>query len=217
MEKLIGWSILVDCVLGARHPCVIATHNFAMKTGPLLQQFSNGVKPIKEAMKIILGTLLVAQQEFCYWLTNAKTATTVTARPLLPVYGELIKELEMGTYKIGEMPETWAWFMTTPKEAKPSLSASKPKTTNGGDNLKPNLVLQKRYKDSGSPALGAMMGPNVDKIPKAGTHKMCLSWALQGKCCPNCPHKLNHREIGAEATSGLHDFLNHCSLSAPRL
>ena len=36
MEKLIGWSILVDVALGARHLCTVVTHNFALKAGPLL-------------------------------------------------------------------------------------------------------------------------------------------------------------------------------------
>jgi hypothetical protein len=108
-----------------------------MKVGPLLQQFSNEVKPIKEAMEIIIGMLCVAQQEFFHWLAKAKTATSVVAGPPLPAYGELIKELEMGTYKIGKMPETWARFVTTPKEAKPSSSASKLKATTGGTTSSP--------------------------------------------------------------------------------
>lgn len=165
-------------------------------------------------MEIIFGMLFVAQQEFFCWLTKVKTATSVLARPPLPAHAEIIKELKMGTYKIGRMPEAWARFVTTPKEAKPLSSTSKPKATTRGDNLKPDPVLQKHHKDSGSLALVVMMGPNVDKIPKAGAHEMCLSWVLQGKCCPNCPRKSNHSELGAEATPGLHDLLDLCALSA---
>jgi hypothetical protein len=65
VEKLLSWSILVDCELDARHVCAIATHAFAMQAAPLLLQFSSGMKPLKEAMEIIIGTLYQAQQEFC--------------------------------------------------------------------------------------------------------------------------------------------------------
>jgi hypothetical protein len=132
VEKLIRLSVLVDDALGIRHLCAVATHDFAMKTGPLLQKFSNGVNSIKEAMEIVLEMLFVAQHEFFYWLTKAKTATTVAARPPLSAHADIIKELEMGTYKIGKMPDSWACFMMTPKEAKTSLSSSKLKATTGG-------------------------------------------------------------------------------------
>jgi hypothetical protein len=79
VEKLIGWSILVDMALGARHPCAVTTHNFALQAGPLLLQFSNGVMPINIAMEYILGTLFQVQQEFFLRLAQAKTATTAAA------------------------------------------------------------------------------------------------------------------------------------------
>jgi hypothetical protein len=215
VEKLLGWSVLVDVVLGASHPCAVTNHDFAMKAGLLLQKFSNNGKPIKEAMEIILGTLFVAQQEFFHWLSLAKAATTVSTRPPLPACGDIIKELRMGTYNIGKMPDTWAHFATPPKEAKTSLPPSKLKATTGGDNLKPDLVMQKWHKDSGSPALGAMMGPLVDKVPKAGTTR-CTCPGCRKASAAQVPHKSNHRELGAEATSRLHDFLDLCKVSAPR-
>jgi hypothetical protein len=76
VEKLIGWSILVDVALGARHQCTTVTHDFVMKAGPLLLHFSNGMMPIKVPMGYILGMLFQAQQEFFLWLAQAKTATT---------------------------------------------------------------------------------------------------------------------------------------------
>jgi hypothetical protein len=81
----------------------------------------------------------------------------------------------MGTYKIGKAPKTWACFVTQPKEGKPSSSA--PKTKAAGDNLQPDLAMQKRYKDSGSPALGLMMGDLADKVPKWGKGR-CASPGL---------------------------------------
>jgi hypothetical protein len=121
----------------------------------------------------------------------------------------------MGSYQIAKAPQTWAWFVMSPKESKPATTS--PKAKEGGGNLQPNLVLQKRYKDSGSPALGAMMGDLADKVPKNGAKEMCLSWTLQGKCRPGCLRKVNHKPLGADATNRLHDFLNQCpGITAPR-
>jgi hypothetical protein len=167
-------------------------------------------------MEIVIGTLHQAQQEFFYYLTKSKTATTVLTRPPLPDYSKIIKELEMGTYHISKMPDSRARFVSTPKEANSSSAAAKSKATTGVDNLKPDLVLQKRYKDTGSPALSVTMASNADKIPKAGNHEMCLSWALQGKCHTNCPCKSNHRDIGINATSRLHNFLDLCNIGGAR-
>jgi hypothetical protein len=164
VEKLIGWSVLMDVAPGARHPCATATHNFATSARPLLLRFSNGVTPIKVVMEHVLGTLFQTQQEFFLWLAQAKTATTAAGRPVLPDHARILKELSMGSYQIAKAPETWARLVTSPKEAKPA--ASLPKTKDGGNNLQPNLVMQKRCKDSGSPALGAMMEDLANNSPR---------------------------------------------------
>jgi hypothetical protein len=121
----------------------------------------------------------------------------------------------MGTFHLGPAPAAWAHFMITPKDSKPAVTANKAKGSDG--NIQPGLVLEKRYKDSGSPALGAMMGDLANKVPKNGGKEMCLSWALQGKCRLGCPRKVNHKSLGADATNRLHDFLNLCpGITAPR-
>jgi hypothetical protein len=139
VEKLLGWSILVDIVLGATHPCYMATHKFAMKAGLLLLKFSNNVKPMKKAMEIILGTLFKAQQEFFCWLSLAKAATTATMQPPLPACGDIIKELRMGTYQIRKMPDTWACYLTCPRRPNPLRPppSSRPPPGGGGVTCNP--------------------------------------------------------------------------------
>ena len=44
MEKLKGWLILMDCVIGATHPVAIATHNFTMRASAPILEFSSNVK-----------------------------------------------------------------------------------------------------------------------------------------------------------------------------
>jgi hypothetical protein len=179
-----------------------------MQAALLLNQFASGGTPLQDLMATICGVLYQAQQEFFYYLAKAKTAALVLTRPLLPTYAQIIKEVEMQTYNISKMPASWTRYLTTPKETKSFSSKAKPKAATSKPNLKPDLVLQKCYKDAESPNLGAMMGSNADKIPKVGSSDVCLSWTLQGQCHSNCPHKANHREIGADATSSLHDFLD---------
>ena len=83
-EKLVGWSILIDVVLGVIYPCAMATHNFALMAVPILLRFSNNVIPIATTMEHALAVLFQAQQEFFLWLAQAKTISSATARPALP-------------------------------------------------------------------------------------------------------------------------------------
>ena len=84
----------------------------------------------------------------------------------------------------------------------------------------PDAVLQKRYRDSGSPALTAMMGgagnERIKRVPKAGNDAVCLAWTLQGKCRTGCERKANHRQLSAAVSTALHKFLDECpGIKAP--
>jgi hypothetical protein len=144
--------------------------------GSHLQRFSNAVMPLKEVMEIVLGALFRAQQEFFYWLGKAKTVTVAANRPALPD-DSILKELEMGTYKIGKAPETWSCFVVPPKEAK--TSSSTPKTKAAGDNLQLGVAMQKHYKDSGSPARS---------LPRASTPPPALHRQARAHSYPDGHH-----------------------------
>jgi hypothetical protein len=141
-EKLVGWSILIDVVLGAIHPCVMATHNLALMVAALLLWFSNNMIPIATTMEHALAVLFQAQQEFFLWLAQAKTISSATARPALPDYARILRELSMGTFHLGLAPQHGAHYVITPKDSKPAATVTKEKGS--GDNLKPDLAMKKR-------------------------------------------------------------------------
>ena len=207
-EKLVGWSILIDVVLGAIHPCAMATHNFALMAAPLLLRFSNNMIPIATAMEHALAVLFHAQQEFFLWLARPR-------RSLQPLPDLLSLTALASSRNFPWEPFALGSPRDHPKDSKPAAMATKEKGSGG--NLKPDLAMQKRYKDSGSPALGAMMGDLAEKVPTNGGKEMCLSWTLQGKCRPGCPRKVNHKPLGVDAMKRLHDFLDLCpGITAPR-
>ena len=86
----------------------------------------------------------------------------------------------------------------------------------GGESTPSRAVVQKRYRDSGSPALTAMMGGAgnelIKRVPKAGNDAVCLAWTLQGKCRTGCERKSNHRQLSTAVTTVLHKFLDDCPL-----
>jgi hypothetical protein len=217
MEKLMGWSILLDCVIGANHTVAIATHNFVMVAGAAVMQYCNGAVELSVAMTKIISLLFAAQQKLFYWINRALGATTAAARPRIPDYDELLQQFTMSTF-VGTYPETWKRHFAPAKQQKAATGATgtaKP-PSKPADNGQPDAVLQKRYRDSGSPALTAMMGGAgselIKRVPKAGNDAVCLAWTLQGKCRTGCERKSNHRQLSAAVTTALHKFLDECPL-----
>ena len=214
MEKLKGWSVLLDCVIGANHTVAIATHNFVMVAGAAVLEYCNGAVEISVAMTKIIALLFAAQQKLFYWMNHALGATTAAARPTIPNYDELMQQFTMSTF-VGTYPETWKRHIAPAKQQKAAPSTTKP-ASKPADNGQPDAVLQKRCRDSGSPALTAMMGGAgselIKRVPKAGNDAVCLAWTLQGKCRTGCERKSNHRQLSAAVTTALHKFLDECPL-----
>jgi hypothetical protein len=220
-EKLIGWSVLLDCVIGANHPVAIATHNFAMVGGASIMQHCNSGVEIGAAMARVIAFLFEAQQKLFYWINRAVAATTPAARPRIPNYDELLQHFTMSTFN-GVYPPTWQRHFATakPQTAVTGATGAAKSTSKPVDNNQPDAVLQKRYRDSGSPALTAMMGGAgnelIKRVPKAGNDAVCLAWTLQGKCRTGCERKANHRQLSVAVSAALHKFLDECpGIKAP--
>ena len=60
--------------------------------------------------------------------------------------------------------------------------------------------------------MGGAGGELIKRVPKAGKDAVCLTWALQGKCCTGCDRKSNHRQLNAAVTATVHKFLDECPL-----
>ena len=103
MEKLKGWSALLDCVIGGLHPVAIATHNFVMVAGAAVLECCNGATDVNLAMTKIIGLLFAAQQKLFYWMNHALGATTAASRPVIPNYDELLQQFTMSTF-VGTHP-----------------------------------------------------------------------------------------------------------------
>jgi hypothetical protein len=127
----------------------------------------------------------------------------------------------MSTFN-GVYPPTWQRHFATakPPAAVTGATGAAKSTSKPVDNNQPDAVLQKRYRDSGSPALTAMMGgagnERIKRVPKAGNDAVCLAWTLQGKCRTGCERKANHRQLGVAVSAALHKFLDECpGITAP--
>ena len=204
MEKLKGWSILLDCVIGALHPVAVATHDFVMLASPAILEYCANVIPIAEAMEKIIALLFAAQQKLFFWLNHARGATTVATRPATPDYSELMQNFTMSTFT-GTYPDTWRRHITPAKDQKAAPSATK-KVSKPEDNLQPDLVLQKRYQDSGSPALTPHDGgPNQEgaqgrqgrSVPGLGLARKVPHWLRSGVQPPTarCRRDGHHPQI----------------------
>jgi hypothetical protein len=221
MEKLIGWSVLLDCVIGANHTVAVATHNFAMVAGASITQYCNGAVELSVAMPIIIAFLFEAQQKLFYWINRAMGATTAASRPTIPNYDDILQAFTMRTFR-GAYPDNWTRHITPAVQQKAAAGATGTTKTPSkpANNNQPDAVLQKRYTDSGSPGLTAMMGGAgseiIKRVPKAGNDAVCLAWTLQGKCRTGCERKANHRQLGTAVTTALHKFLDGCpGIKAP--
>ena len=172
-------------------------------------------------MDQVIAFMFQAQQKLFFWINRAVAASTPAERPRIPNYDELLQHFTMSTFK-GVYPPTWQRHFATakPQAAVTGATGATKSTSKPANNNPPDAVLQKRYRDSGSPALTAMMGGAgselIKRVPKAGNDAVCLAWTLQGKCRTGCERKADHRQLSVAVSAALHKFLDECpGIKAP--
>jgi hypothetical protein len=80
-------------------------------------------------------------------------------------------------------------------------------------NAKADQTLLTRFKDSGHPSIGALIGTHEVEIPKVQGQPICLTWALKGACSSGCKRKEQHKTYGRATNQLVHALLDACGVA----
>lgn len=225
VEKLYGWSVVVDVFHGKDHPVAISIRNAAHTLGPLMHRLhANRADTPAAAIELLCRVLYDMQQDYFAYLAQV-IASDPAVGPAVPVptFAELISRVS--THRadaLSPLPSHWyslldcplntsAQGSVVPRTAPAALRT--PASSNPAVNAHANAALLLRYKDSGHPSITAMIGNRVLEVPKHSGKPICMTWALKGTCASNCKRKEQHVRYGGSTLTALHKFLDDCGVA----
>jgi hypothetical protein len=221
VEKLYGWSIIVDVFHGVAHGISISLRAAVVALGPQLQRMAAQSGDDQGAgMELICRVIFDMQQDYFGWLS--KTAAGI-GWPI-PTFQEVI--LKVTSYRadsLSTLPAHWYFLAdcprahsikkltSTPASAPAALRTASSAATVVNAHAERRLV--SRYKDSGHASITAMVGGRQLDFPKQGGKAVCMTWALRGACNPTCKRKDMHVRYNGETNTALHAFMDECGVA----
>jgi hypothetical protein len=223
VEKLYGWSIVVDVFHGVNHALSINLRNAVTQIGPLLMRIGGQMGDTPSvAMELICRVMFDMQQDYFAYL--AQLSTGVAA--VVPDFLQLTRQVSSHRAgSLSSLPDHWYAIPDCPKgrshEVAPKTGANttamRPASTGGQVvNAHADRRLMTRYKDSGHLSITAMVGGRQLEYPKHANKPVCMAWALKGTCASNCKRAAQHVRYGAETVKALHKFMDECGVANPQ-
>jgi hypothetical protein len=219
VEKLYGWSVVVDVFHGVGHAVAINIRNAVTTIGPLLQRVAAQMGDTEGAgMELICRVMYDMTQDYFGYLT--KVSAGVAATP--PDFSRVIELVS--TYRaesLSSLPAHWYTIVNCPRgraapqKVAPTAPASmKPVSgTASVTNANADRKLMNRYKSSGMNSITTMMGGRDLEFPKHNGSAVCMAWALKGSCSTNCKRSSQHVRYGQDTNKALHKFMDDCGVA----
>ena len=231
VDKLYGWSIMVDIFHGENHPVAQSIRACVNRLGPGLPRIITQYASTRlEGMNFVHRIMYELQQDYFGYLDRV---ILPNSHPPVPTFDRIVDGASsFRASSFAEIPTTWALYgavsrrdllaATTPR-AKAAVSASSPSpspkapATSASNQVvnpyaDPGLVL--RRKSSGHPTITAMMAGTPAVCPQHGGKDLCLSWCLNGQCNSGCKRKDMHKKLTTGTVQELHKFLDDCGVPA---
>jgi hypothetical protein len=222
MEKLYGWSVVLDVFHGEGHPIAVSVRQTVMEIGPhvLRMAFQVGDTPAV-GMELICRIMYDMQQDYFYYLAKLVSNGAAAVPDFDKVIGlvatqcvEALSSLPRHWYALVGCPfprvaaVTPATPNTAPAEMHTGTGASSPVV-----NANPDRRMMNRFRDGGYANITAMVGSRTLTYPKQGAHTVCMSWALKGACNSNCRRAVSHVRYTAATNTAIHSFLDQCGVA----
>jgi hypothetical protein len=175
VEKLYGWSVVVDVFHGVGHAISINIRNAVMTIGPLLQRLAAQMGDTEGAgMELICRVMYNMTQDYFGYIT--KVAAGVAVIP--PDFSRVIDLVS--TYRaesLSSLPAHWYTIVTCPrsgmapqKVAVTAPTSMKPVSgTASVTNAHADRKLMNRYKNSGMNSITTMVGGRRSRASLYGT------------------------------------------------
>jgi hypothetical protein len=224
VEKLCGWSVVVDVFHGVGHAMAINIRTAVSSICPQLQRLAAQMGDTPGAgMELICRVMYDMQQDYFSYLSKVASGVAVTT----PDFAKVIELVT--TYRadsLSPLPVHWYLIVDCPKgrtvgststPATAPASMRAPSSSAAVVNAHADRRLMDRYKESGHASITAMLGGRQLEYPKHGGKPVCMAWALKGACNGNCKRATQHVRYGQDTLKALHKFMDECGVTNPQL
>lgn len=219
IEKLYGWSLVVDVFHGVTHPVSVSIREAVVAIGPQLQRLSSFMGDTPAAgMELIHRVMFDMQQDYFSYLATVAAGGTVAAPTFAKVI-DLVKTFRANC--LSPLPANWYLLQRpgAPVATPPGVPPSETRPTSLGAavvNPHTDSRLRARFQGSGHTTISAMIGGRSLTYPSQGGKPVCMSWALKGSCNTNCKRAAQHVRYSQTTVTALHAFLTECGVANPQ-
>jgi hypothetical protein len=223
VEKLYGWSVVIDLFHGVNHPVAVHTREAVCSIGPLLQRLAGQMGDAPGVgMELICRVLYDMQQDYFQFLALAAAGTA----PIVPTYTKVVELVQ--TYRassLSPLPAHWYAMVDCPKTGQGGSKATPPTAPASMRNTESSVAvtnahadsrLLARYRGSGHPSITALIGGRSLDYPKREGTPICMAWALKGACSTNCKRAHQHVRYSQAVIQATHKFLDDCGVVNPQ-
>jgi len=237
VDKLYGWSLVIDVFHGPNHPVAKTVRDCARELGPKMSRLRSTYSYSEEVcMNSIHRILYELQQDYFSYIRRLLVPNATP--PTVPSFLRIMEAVSSGRVSsLSHVPDTWVLYGALAQNpfgaltvsgsspspaAKVATTTSAPAPVSRSNPAGPTLPainphvdpgLLKRRNASGYKSLTTMMEGHQVVCPQIGGKDVCLSWALNGQCNPGCKRKDMHKKYGRNVVVALHAFLDSCGVA----
>ena len=196
VDKLYGYSLLLDVYLGVNNELAHCVRSKFKDVGPLLLQLEQHYVHNKDlALHTAVRAMFWIQQQIFYYFRLRKTMLPGETEPALPPMDQLIGVLHTKTFQglLGDLPESWLKKEGVPGVPKALTGGSGGGRDNRGQgeggggnkvtNPRPDRDLVRRWEASGLTSVQQLLakysGEMPMVLPKFGGDEACLTYILK--------------------------------------
>ena len=221
IEKLCGWSVVVDVFHGAHTLIATNIRNAVAHVTPHLHRLvhQTAVNQVI-GMELVNRVLFEFQQDYYAYLNDLCTAIN-PASIAVPDFRRIRDAVTSHrAASLCTLPASWYsnlqaddWKMV------PEKTAKSPRDLSGTAlrvNAKADQAILTRFKNSGHASIGALLQGHDVEVPKVQNVPICLTWALKGACSNGCKRKDQHKTYSRATNQAVHALLDTCGVANPQ-
>jgi hypothetical protein len=218
MEKLYGWSVVVDVFHGVNHPVAVNLRRAVVEIGPRIQRLAESMGDSQAGgMDRVCRVMYDMQQDYFLYINKLAAGTPCLA----PDFASIVDAV--ASYRVeglSPLPQAWYLLATSPARAGGAIApaprtapaAMRAASTAPTVNPHADARLVQRYKDGNFASVTSMVGSRNLPFPKHSGKEVCMIWALKGACNAGCKRAALHVRYGAATNKALHQFLTDCGV-----
>jgi hypothetical protein len=217
-DKLQGWSIVIDVVLGPNHAGARAVRTAIQDIGPHLENMAAQMGDTAGAgMELVCRVMFDIQQDFFIYL-NALAQGEAPVAPTFSNVKGLVRSSRAAC--LAPLPAAWYTMVSCPRprdsrQPAPLNTPPEMRVPSGAAtmvNAHRDERLTQRYKDGNYSSITAMIGGREVEVPKHSGQPVCLAWALKGACNNNCRRAHQHVRYSQTTVKALHKLMTDCGV-----